>query len=82
MGWLDKPTDAQINALWNLIQWQMPRAEAKDALDWLEENATRKQVSGELGRIRELALARSLNREKCFSGEIWQEYFNSKVGKE
>lgn len=82
MGWNDKPTKEQINALWRWMKWQMPTAEAKDALDWLEENATRKQVSDEMTRIRELYLSRKLDRTECFKGEIWQEYFNSKVGKE
>jgi hypothetical protein len=82
MAWTDKPTKAQLNMMWHWFNWEMPRAEATDALDWLEKNATRKQVSDELGRLRELSLARNLNREQCFSGEVWQEYFNSKVGKE
>ena len=82
MAWLDKPTKAQINALWQWFSWKMPSSEAKDALDWLEQNSTRKQVSDEMKRVRELSMTHGLNRETCFSGEVWQEYFNSKVGKE
>lgn len=82
MGWLDKPTDAQINALRHMIYWKMSDAEVKDALDWLKKNATRKQVSEELTRVRDLYVKHSLDRNKCFAGEVWVEYFNSKVGKE
>lgn len=82
MAWGDKPTDAQINAVWHWFYWKMPTEEAKDAVDWLKQNATRKQVSEELGRLRELSLKHALNRDVCLSGEVWQEYFNSKVGKE
>lgn len=79
MGWLDRPTEAQISVLWHWFRWKMPTAEAKDALDWLEKNANRKQVSEEMKRIRELYLNNSLTREDCFKGEIWQEYFNAKT---
>lgn len=78
MGWLDRPTKGQIRAMWNWFQWKMPRAEATDALDWFEQNATRKQASEELGRLRELSIKHALNREECFRGEVWQEYFNAR----
>ena len=82
MAWTDKPTEAQINALWYWFKWAMPTAEAKDALDWLENNATRKQVSDEMGRIRDLRKSQSLTRKECFGGKIWEEYFNSKIKEE
>ena len=82
MGWLDKPTKEQINALYYWMKWELPTSEIKDALDWLEENATRKQVADEMTRVRGLYHAKRLNRIECFKGDIWQEYFNSKVGKE
>lgn len=79
MGWLDKPTEEQINALWRWFRWQMPRAEAQDALKWLQKNATRRQVSEEMDRVRRLFHARKLSREECFSSDIWAEYFNLKT---
>ncbi len=79
MAWTDKPTKSQIDVLYNWFRWKMPTVEAKDALDWLEQNATRKQVSDEMGRIRNLYKSHSLNREDCFRGVIWQQYFNSKI---
>lgn len=76
MGWGDKPTKAQINALYLMIRWHMSTAEVNDALDWLEQNATRKQVSDELSRIRQLKMNRQLNREECFRSDVWSDYFN------
>jgi hypothetical protein len=81
MAWIDKPTKAQINALYLMIRWHMSTVEVNDALDWLEQNATRKQVSDELSRIRDLKLSRKLDRDGCFRGEVWSEYFNSRKEK-
>lgn len=78
MSWIDKPTKAQLNAIWHWFNWEMTGAEARDALNWLEKNATRKQVSEELGRLKELSLEHKLNREECFRGEVWQDYFNAR----
>lgn len=80
MAWQDKPTEAQLNTLFHWIRWEMPSAEASEAIKWLEENTTRKQVSDEMNRIHDLKEARKLNREECFKGEIWSGYFNK--GKE
>ncbi|MBQ3474456.1 hypothetical protein IJH24_03495 [Candidatus Saccharibacteria bacterium] len=82
MSWQDKPTKAQINVLWRWFKWKMPTAEARDALTWLEENATKRQVFDEIGRVKKMYDTEKLTREDCFSGSIWQGYFNSKVGKE
>lgn len=81
MAWSDKPTDAQLDALFNWIRWEMPSIEASDAMNWLRENATRKQVSEEMNRVHDLKHARKLNREECFKGEIWKGYFDSKIKK-
>ena len=78
MAWEDKPTEAQRNALWYWYKWELPSAEASDALKWLKENATRKQVSEEMGRVRELHANKRLNREECFKGEVWSEYFKTR----
>lgn len=78
MSWEDKPTEGQISALFHMIRWEMPTAEAQDAVNWLKENANRRQASDELGRIRELKMSRALDREACFRSPIWEGYFNSK----
>ena len=82
MGWLDLPTKSQINVLYGWFRWKMPTAEAKDALDWLEKNATRRQVSEEMSRVRKLYIANNLTREDCFSSPVWKDYFNTKVKEE
>ena len=79
MGWNDKPTKTQINALHHLAYWGLPTTELRDALHWLENNGTRKQASDELGRIRELHIKKSLNRDKFFESPVWEGYFDSKV---
>ena len=82
MAWTDRPTKAQINALWHWFYWKMPTEEAKDSLAWLEKNATRKQVSDEMKRVRELYQSNRLNRDECFKGAVWAEYFNPEKRKE
>ena len=82
MVWGEKPTEAQLNALFYWFKWEMSSQEVTDALKWLENNATRKQVSEEMNRIHDLKHSRKLNREECFKGDVWKDYFNSKVRKE
>lgn len=78
MAWSDEPTDAQIGALYHLIRWKMPNAEAIKALDWLKENATRRDVSYELKRVRELYIGHKLTKEDCFDSEIWEGFKNDR----
>lgn len=74
MAWTDEPSDAQINALLNLIRWEIHRDEMKDIEEYLKANATRREVSDELGRLRDLKMNRKLNRDNAFESEIWQNY--------
>lgn len=74
MAWSDEPTDAQIGMLYHLIQWKMPTAEAIRAVDWLREHSTRRDVSYELKRIRELYIAHRLTKDKVFESEVWDGY--------
>lgn len=71
MAWTDKPTDAQIRALLNMMRWVVSDREVAGIVTYLEKNATRRQVSEELGRLRDLKIERKLTRESCFSSEIW-----------
>lgn len=77
-AWKDKPTESQLNTLFHWIRWEMSSTEASEAIKWLEKNATRKQVSDEMNRIHDLKHANKLNRDECFKGEIWKEYFNTR----
>ena len=74
MAWTDEPSDAQINALLNLIRWEIHRDEIKGIEEYLKTNATRREVSEELGRLRDLKINRKLNRDNAFESEIWQNY--------
>ena len=74
MAWNDKPTDAQLGIIFKWIRWEMPTAEASNAVNWLEKNATRKQVSEEMNRLKELKDTKKINRASCFDSEIWANY--------
>ena len=74
MAWTDEPSDAQINALLNLIRWEIHRDEMKGIEEYLKANATRREVSEELGRLRDLKMNRKLNRDNAFGSKIWQNY--------
>lgn len=76
MAWTDEPSDKQINALLNLIRWEIHLGEIKVIEGYLKTNATRRQVSEELGRLRDLKMDRKLNRDNAFESEIWKNYNN------
>ena len=77
MSWLDKPTKAQIAALAHMMQWELTTSELHDAMKWLENNANRRQVSDELGRIKALKASHKLDRNACFNSTVWADYFNA-----
>lgn len=74
MAWSDEPTEAQLNTIYRFIRWEMPNAEAIKAVNWLEERATRREVSDEIKRLKELYETRRLSFESCFESEIWEGY--------
>lgn len=82
MAWDDKPSEAQLNKVYYWIRWEMPTAEAVDAVKWLGENANRKTISDEMNRLHDMKQHKTLNRESIFKGDIWRGYFNNKGAKE
>lgn len=76
MAWEDKPTKKQLDALWNFMTRHiaMPNKKANIALEWLEKNATRKQVSDELGRVRDLGIDNKLTPENIFASDVWANF--------
>lgn len=74
MGMNDKPTDKQIQVLYRWFHWNLPRDKACHALDWLQEHATRGEVSQEIDRVHDLYEKHSLSPERCFSSPIWDGY--------
>lgn len=81
MVWSDEPTEAQLNAIFMLIRWSVPTEAAKNAVLWLEERATRREVSDEMKRLRELDLKHDLSASTCFVGDIWDGFPYAEEGK-
>ena len=83
MAWSDKPTDAQLMWIydWIRIDARCGSDKASQAMNYLKNNATRKQVSDEMGRIRDLVNRRMIDGKNCFESKIWDgfEYDNSKI---
>ena len=71
MAWSDKPTDGQIGAWANLTQWALPLDVQGLAIKWLREKADRRQMSDEMGRVRELYIDRKLDKINCFDNGLW-----------
>jgi hypothetical protein len=72
MAWSDEPTEGQLRAIHNMLRWKVPHWTLEPAIEWLETTATRKEVSVELKRLRELYMNHSLTEEECFNSEIWE----------
>ena len=70
----NSPTYAQLDTLFRWFVWQMPRSEASAAVDYLKHNATRDQVSEEIGRIYPLFKNHTLNKQRCFEADIWRDF--------
>lgn len=78
MAWSDEPTYAQIETIHRWIEWHMTTQEARDAVHWLKEHATRKEVSTEIKRLHDLYYGHKLNKAECFNSSVWED-FKSKV---
>ena len=76
MAWSDQPTEAQLNLIFHWFQWNMTNNEASAATNYLKDHATRKEVSNEIQRLKELKDKRKLSEEKCFDSTIWKDYRN------
>lgn len=72
MAWSDKPTPAQLGALANMIQWKLTVTECDKAIVYLRENSTRKELSDELKRVRDLYIERKLSRDNVFASPIYK----------
>lgn len=73
MAWTDKPTEAQLAAIFNITKWVLPRNLGKAATDWLGATSNRKDVSNEIQRLKGLDNSRRLDRrEVVFESEVWK----------
>lgn len=74
MAWTDGATQAQIGAWANLVKWSLPDVLVNEGCKFIENKLTRKQISEELGRIRELYIAHKLDEKSCFNSTVWDEF--------
>lgn len=74
MAWSDEPTKAQLDRIYYWLNWETRIAteKAKEAANWLGENATRKEVSDEMQRLKRLKDKKTLSLDNCFDSPIWE----------
>lgn len=72
MAWSDEPTPAQLSAIHRLIEWKVPKETTTSALEYLENTATRREVSDEMKRLRSLYVDHRLDKNNVFSSGIWE----------
>lgn len=81
MAWNDPATKNQLGALWGMLAWGTGGREKRaEMFKWLEHEykPTRKELSNELNRVRNLKIDRKLNEETAWSGELWSKYQGEK----
>lgn len=76
MAWSDEPTMNQLGAVKRLIEFKVSNDTLTKALKHLENTATRREVSNELGRLRSLYIDRKLDKSNVFDSEVWEGFEN------
>lgn len=74
MAWSDEPTEMQLGTIYSWIRWYMTNEEAGRAVAYLEEIATRRDVSNEIKRLKDLKTRQKLTLDEIFKGAIWEGY--------
>jgi len=74
MAWSDEPTEAQLGTIYSWFKWEMSNEKAAAAIEYLENTATRRDVSFEMRRLKNLKEKRLLDASKCFESEIWERF--------
>ena len=72
MAWSDEPTQAQLSGIYRLIEWTVPKDTLLAAMEYLEETATRREVSNEMGRLRSLYIDHKLDKDNVFRSKVWE----------
>lgn len=72
MAWSDEPTKSQLFAVNRLIESRVTTPIRVLAIDYLERVATRRDVSNELHRLRDLYIDHKLTKSKVFESDIWE----------
>ena len=73
MAWSDEPTEMQLGTIYSWIRWYMTNEEAGRAVAYLEEIATRRDVSNEIKRLKDLKTRQKLTLDEIFKGAIWRD---------
>jgi hypothetical protein len=68
----EQPTDKQTGVVFSIINKVVPFVDATMAVYWLKTNSTKKQVSKEIDRLKELQERNNLSKESCFKALIWR----------
>lgn len=74
MAWNDKPTKAQLFAIDRFMMGIISTQIRLLAIKYLECAKTRKEVSIELWRLRDLYIDRKLNEYNVFDSKIWSDF--------
>lgn len=74
MAWSDEPTEAQLGTIYSWLRWEMTNEKAAAAIKYLENTATRRDVSYEMKRLKALKDKRLLDGNNCFQSEIWERF--------
>ena len=72
MAWSDEPTPAQLAVIYGWFKKCMPSSKASKAMKYLEDTATRREVSDERNRVRDLDHKKKLDGHNAFESEIWE----------
>ena len=68
------PSRNQIECIYRWFSWNMPTAQAQDAVHWLRDNKDSKEVFIEVGRLKKLYDEHKLTKETAFESPIWSDY--------
>lgn len=74
MVWSDEPTEAQLGTIFSWLRWEMDTKKAAAAIQYLKNTATRRDVSYEMRRLKNLKEKRLLDGNNCFQSEIWERF--------
>lgn len=72
MAWTDEPSETQLGTIYSWLRWHMSNDEARKAVLHLKNTATRREVSYEMVRLKELKEKRLLDADTCFRSDIWE----------
>lgn len=72
MTWDDEPSEMQLGTIFSWLRWCVDRQTASDAVNWLQQNATRRDVSYEMTRLKGLKEKHRLDGSTCFKSDIWE----------